>query len=380
MRLGRAGTLNTLGELQKADELLAIVAEHASDAGRPDLRARARIGSARIATKQGRGADALSAIADAETISEELNDLSLQARTGLMAAYVRWWFEEAGDAAVADLRRCLAIAEQLDEPGLLIEVRNKLGTLLYNIGDLAGADEHFTGLIALAGEAGSVRDQARATCQLALVKYHLGALIEAEELSLQASDWLERTGDRFNQLQNLRTLALCAAARSDFELADERLRAAVPLALEVGGALVVEIYRILVDVLISLGRLDDARELAVFAFRSVPEEDAYARAAGLLIEASLRTAEGRADIAIESFAKALQLLEQQGLPLDLGEARLAYGRALRRLGDEVAARTELGRAREGLSKMGALGLVDEIDRELARLAEEAGLAGPLASA
>ena len=66
--------------------------------------------------------------------------------------------------------------------------------------------------------------------------------------------------------------------------------------------------------------------------------------------------------------------------LDLGEARLAYGRALRRLGDDVAARTELERARVDLAGMGARGLVDEIDRELAGIAEGAGMAGPLASA
>jgi tetratricopeptide (TPR) repeat protein len=261
---------------------------------------------------------------------------------------------------------------------LRIEGHRHLGTLLYNVGDLVGAEEHFVGLITLAGEAGSVRDQARATCHLGLVKYHLGETSEAERLALQAFEWQERTGDTFYQLQNLRTLALCALARADLALADERLRAAVPLALEIGGAQVVEIYRILVNVLIGQDRLDDARELAVFAFQSVPEEDAYARAAGLLIEASLRTAEGRGEVAVESFTKALDLLEQQGLPLDLGEARLAYGQALRRFGDDARAVVELSRARDDLLQMGASGLVEEIDRELAGLAEGAGRAGPLA--
>ena len=86
------------------------------------------------------------------------------------------------------------------------------------------------------------------------------------------------------------------------------------------------------------------------------------------------TSRGRAS------SKALNLLEQQGLPLDLGEARLAYGRALHRLGDDPGARTELGLAREDLARMGASGLVDEIDRELAQLDEGAGVAGPFASA
>jgi class 3 adenylate cyclase/tetratricopeptide (TPR) repeat protein len=380
LRLGRAGTLNRLGEVQKADELLALVADEAGAADQPVLRARALIQRSGIAAKKGRGADARAHAAEAESIAAASDDRALQVRATYRGAYARWWFAEAGEAALDDLRRGLAIAVELDDAALQIEGHMWLGILLYNVGDLARSEEHFDSLIALAGAAGSLRDQARATFQLGLVKYHLGALDEADSLGLQALDWLDRTGDSFFQLQNLRTLALCASARGDLLLAEERLRTAIPIALEVGGALLVDIYRILIDVLIGQKRLGDARELAVFAFRSVPEEDAYARAAGELIEASLRTAEGRGDIAIRSFTTALELLAQQGLPLDLGEARLAYGRALRQLGDEAGSRTQLVKAREELALAGARGLVDEIDRELAGITEGAGMAGPLASA
>src|SRR5581483_3804887 len=146
---------------------------------------------------------------------------------------------------------------------------------------------------------------------------------ESEHLGLRALEWFERTGDSFYQLQALRIAALCAGARGELSLAEERLRAAVPIALEIGGPLVVEIYRCLVDVLVRRERLADARELALFAFRSMPDGDAYARAAGLLIEATLRTAEGRRDVAEDAFVEALRLLEEQQLPLDLAEARLA---------------------------------------------------------
>jgi class 3 adenylate cyclase/tetratricopeptide (TPR) repeat protein len=381
LRLGRAGTLNTLGELPKANDLLTLVADESIAFGRADLRAKALIDMARIAAKQGRGSDAGRHVAEAEALAADSGDRALVVRAAYRAAYVRWWFEEAGEAAVNDLRRGLAIAEELGDTALQIEVLIFLGTLLYNVGDLAGADEQFGRCIELAGETGSLRDQARATFYLGHVRYYLGEYEEAERLGLQALAWLERTADSFYQLQNLRTLSLSAMARLDLGLAEERLRTAVPLALEIGrGALVVEIYRILVDVLIGQDRLDDARELAAFALRSVPEEDAYARAASLLIEASVRTAEGRGDVAVERFAKALELLEQQGLPLDLGEARLAFGRALHRLGDDEAARIELGRARESLTRAGALALVDAINRELAGIAEGAGVAGPLASA
>ncbi|MGH2935090.1 MAG: AAA family ATPase [Gaiellaceae bacterium] len=380
LRLGRAGTLNTLGELAKADELLTIVADEAVGTGRADLRAKALLGQTRIATKQGRASDARALVSEAETIAADSGDLALQARAGFRAAYVRWWFEQAGEAAVAELHRCLAIADKLEDTPLRIEVLAYLGVVLYNVGDLPGAEERFLQAIELARESGSLRDQARATFHLGLVKYHLGELEDAERLSLQAHDWLERTGQAFYQLQNLRTLAMTASARSELGLAEERLQTAVPLALDIGGgALVTEIYRLLVDVLIGQGRVADARELALFAFRSVPEEDAYARAAALLIEASLRSAGGEGEAAVEKFTQALALLEQQGLPLDLCEARLAYAKALRRTGDESAARAELMQAREDLARMGARGLVGEIDRELAGMPDGAGVAGPSGS-
>src|SRR5262249_14963995 len=149
----------------------------------------------------------------------------------------------------------------------------------------------FEALTRLAATSGSLRDEARATFYLGRVEYHLGELADSERLGLQAADWFDRTGDRFYQLLNLRSLALCAFVRSDLALAEERLHAALVLALEIGGTLVIEIYRLLVAVLIARGRLDDARDIALLAFRSVPEEDAWARAAALLIEASVRTAD-----------------------------------------------------------------------------------------
>jgi class 3 adenylate cyclase/tetratricopeptide (TPR) repeat protein len=365
VRLGRAGTLDMLGELQRADELLVQVAHGATGSGRADLRARAAIGRANIAAKRGQAAEARAHAAEAESIARGSGNRSLEVPAVYIAAYARSWFEDVGDAPVEDLRRGLVLAEELGDKELRSRGHEKLGVLLYNLGDLRGAQEQFERYSVLSSELGSLRDQARVTFQLGLVKYHQGELAEAERLGLQALDWLDRTGDSFWALQNLRALALCAVARSDLGLAEERLRQAIPLALDVGGAVVVETYRRLVEVLIGQDRLDDARELAAFAWRRLPEEDVYARAAGLLIKASLATAEDKALEADEHFAEALALLEQAQLPLDLGEARVAYGRALRRLGEDDRGKTELLHARDDLARMGARGLVDQIEHELA---------------
>jgi len=378
-RLGRAGTLDMLGELQRADELLVQVADGGTEIGRADLRAKALILRANIAAKRGQAAEARAHAAEAELIARKSSDRSLEVRAIYIAAYVRSWFEDAGEGPVGDLRRGLTLAEELGDEELRSRGHEKLGVLLYNLGDLEGAEDQFQRYAALSSELGSLRHQARVTFQLGLLKYYQGELEEADRLGNQALDWLDRTGDSFWALQNLRTLALCAVARSDMTLAEERLRQAVPLALAIGGAQVVETFRRLVEVLLGQDRLDDARELAAFAWRDLPEEDSYAHAAGLLMDGHVRTAEGQNAVACECFVQALRLLEEQRLPLDLAEARLAFGRALRRFGDKAAAEGQLVLAQEELARMGARGLLAETDRELVELREGPVSPAPLAS-
>ena len=115
--------------------------------------------------------------------------------------------------------------------------------------------------------------------------------------------------------------------------------------------------------------MDEASELLEFAGRNVPGEDAYARAALRLAEASVAAAEGRRATASAAVDEALRLLEEQQLRTDLGEARIAYARALHRFGHTAEAEAQLERARETFAEMEAEALVAEIDLELRELGE-----------
>ena len=214
---------------------------------------------------------------------------------------------------------------------------------------------------------------------LGLYRYYLGDIDEAERIALQALEWLERTCDTYLQVQNLRELARYGLARGDADSAERRLREALPLALELGGWLVIEIYRFLVEALVRQGRLDDAHELLAFAARNVPEEDAYARAALCVAEAIVASAGHNEAAAATSFAEALRLLEDQQLWTDIGETRILLARAMRSFGDLAGARTELERARALFARMEARTLVEEIDRELEGMAEGPPAAAPSAA-
>ena len=190
---------------------------------------------------------------------------------------------------------------------------------------------------------GSRKSEAEATSWLGVVKFSRGEHEEAERLGLQARDWLDRTRDSYFQVQNLvRPGRLRARARR--RGAGERgCGRRVPIALEIGGWVVVETYRFLVEALLRQGRLEDARELVEFADRNLPEEDAYARAATLLAEGAVGCGGGKRDGRARRLCPALDLLQELNMTVELAQARLAYARALRSVGAVREAAVQLAR-------------------------------------
>jgi class 3 adenylate cyclase/tetratricopeptide (TPR) repeat protein len=379
LRLKRGRTRTALGELRQASDELLDVAEQALALRRSDLRCGALVGLAVIDQAQGSFAQARRRLTEAQSIAVGIDDRVLQIRAGYELGTLSGDFEGDLDGALEELQRALAIAEELDERELRLEGHLRMGTALFNGGELAQAEEHFLRCIALAEQLGSHRDEARSTFMLGATRYYRADIEEAERLALQAHEWLERTCESMYQIQNLRQLAFYALAKGDPRRAEDWLREALPSALEVGGWQVIEIYRYLVEALVAQDRLDDARDLAEFAGRNVSGEDPYVRASVLLAEASIAAAENHRGEATKRFREALRLLEEERSPLVRAEAQIDLARALRRLGDREGARVELQQARETFERMGANGLVGEIDRELSELASGAGIAGPARS-
>jgi tetratricopeptide (TPR) repeat protein len=140
---------------------------------------------------------------------------------------------------------------------------------------------------------------------------------------------------------------------------------------------VTELYRLLTAAMLKQDQLEKAREMAALARSSQPEDDVYATAAVALAEGLMAAAEGERDTVLVRFRTALALLEEQRLVVDLGEARIEFARALRDLGQIDGAIAEFRRAREVFARMDAVGIVAEIDRDLADMSEGARIVGPL---
>ena len=187
-----------------------------------------------------------------------------------------------------------------------------------------------------------------------MVTYHLGDPEEGERLCLQARSGSSEPATRTSRCRTSSSgLAVFALAGGRPDEAEAWLREAVPVALQIGGWVVVEAYRYLVEALVAQDRLDDARELVAFAARNLPEEDAYARSSLLLAEAIVATAAGEPAAASTAFAEALRLIEELDMPLELAERAWRSARSLARFGDTTGARAELERARTIFIRVGA---------------------------
>jgi class 3 adenylate cyclase/tetratricopeptide (TPR) repeat protein len=376
LRLRRADMAMMLGELKEASDELLEVAESAQGLGRTDVESEALLLLGDIDQRQGRISEAHSRLTNAQALANRSEEASLQVKVSFVFATLVGDYEGRPDEAIESLRAAIVTAEKIGDRALVAEGHLRIAALLQSR-DLAAAEPELRRCLEIASELGSHRIEAEATSWLGIVAYYRGQPEEGERLCLQARSWFERTGDTFFQVQNIMAgLAIFALDDGRPEEAEAWLREVLPVALQIGGWVVVFTYFRLVESLIAQGRLDDAQELVAFAARSVPEEDTVARAALLMAEAAVATASSESVAAATAFAEALRLFEEINVPIDLAEVRLALGRSLRTFGDITGARTELSRARSIFVRIGATTRQDAIDRELAELVAGPAPAGP----
>jgi class 3 adenylate cyclase/tetratricopeptide (TPR) repeat protein len=379
LRLQFGRTLALLGELKQAYEELEWTAEAARGAARYDIRCEALVTLANVDQRRGKPSEARAKLEEAEKLAGGVDDLRLRIRIAFSLSALRADFEGDAPGAIAELRRARTLAEEVGETQLSVEGHLRLGYILFNTGDFAASEAELTRCYDLAEELGSRRDQARATFPLGLIKYYRGSLEEAERLGLQARDWLERTAEPYFQIQNFRALGLYSLARDDPEAAEQWFQQAIPIALEEGGRFALEVYRWLTEALVRQGRLTDAMRLVEFATRGAPEEDLSAQAYVNVANALIACERGERDIALEAYSEALRLFADQNVPIELGETRILFARALRRFDEPGEAKAQLELARATFAEMGADGLIAGIAREADEVAGEIGRADPARS-
>ena len=364
LRMRRSRTITALGDWKAGFDQLSEVADAASRLGRKDLVGKSLLGLATIEMIQGRMTEAQTRLEEAGRLALETGDESVAVRTTYELARLSL-MSGSSTNAIEDIEDALLRAEKLGDRGLQIEGHMRLGNHFLNSGELIKAEEQYERCAQLSRQEGTLRYEAGATQFLGLTKFYRGDIEQAERLTIQSSEWFERTASRYLQLQNSRALARFALAREDLTLAEERLAAAISQSEDISGWLVVDLYRFLAETLAWQGRVNEAREAAEQARAHLPsQENLYATAAALMAEAFAAMASGDERRMRECFEEALPMIEKQGYAIDLGDAHIAFGRALAKFEDHAGAAAQLTKAREIFAPMGALGPLLEIDREL----------------
>lgn len=367
LRLKRARILAGLGRFDDCDEQLKTVVADAGELGRADLRCRALITLAEVAVSMGNGSDASQYLDQAEELARETRDPSLRVRASWIRAAVHEFFSADVDAAIDTLQGAIALSEEIDDPELVLTGRMRLGALHYNRGDLTQAKRQFERCLELAREQGGLRHQAWVTAFLGLLHQHCGPREQADESFALACDWFERTNDRYMLIQTLMWRGALALTRDDVGSAIKILREAQRLVSDFGGALAVNVFRLLTEALARQGRVAEAREVADAARSEAPDEDAFAQAAVWVADAFAAHASGDNADARRHFAQALPILEKQGAQVDLADARLGFARLLEAAGDVVSASDQLESARDLYDRAGAQASVAYVDSWMARL-------------
>jgi len=379
LRVRRSDMAMMLGLLQEATNELLEVAEQAAELGRAEIESEALLLLGDIDQRQGRPNDAHRRLLEAERLAGSTDDARLQARVQFVLN--TFLLDYLGDLqqAIENLRAAIATAEKIGDQALVAEGHLRIAAPLMSH-DFAAAEPELRRCLELAEELGSHRIEAEATSWLGIVAYYLGRPSEAEQLCLQARTWFERTGDSYFQVQNVICgLGIFALENGRAEEGETWLREALPVALQIEGWVVLKTYWHLVEALVAQDRVDDAREIAVFAARGVSEEDPHSRAWLSLAEAWVATATDEAATATAAFAEALRLFEELDYSLDVAETRFVLARALRAFGDATGARVELERARSTFVRIGADVRRAAVDAELAELVEGPASAGPSTS-
>jgi class 3 adenylate cyclase/tetratricopeptide (TPR) repeat protein len=371
LRLRRADMAMMLGELTEATSELLEVAADATELGRTDVECEALLLLGDIDQRQGRPTEAEQRLTEAQRLASLVDDAYLRVRVAfVLNTFVADHFGQL-EQVIENFRAAIAIADEIEHHALVGEGHLRVTSQLMSH-DLAAAEAELRRCLKLAEDLGSHRIEAEATSWLGIVAYYRGRPAEGKRLCLQARTWFERTGDSYFQVQNLiNGLAIFALENGRPEEAESWLREALPVALQIGGWVVLKTYWHLVEALVAQDRLDDAREIVAFAARSVPEEELHSRSWLVLAEALVAAAAGESATAAAAFAEALRLLEEIDYAFDVAEGRFALGRALRAFGDVTGAIVELERARATFVRVGAEIRRDAIDRELAELVEGA---------
>ena len=247
----------------------------------------------------------------------------------IVRSYAARW-EGDGQIAEEASQKALAAAQAAGRADLEAQAAIGLAMLHISRYENAQAAPLIERALELAEESGSLIVRADALGARATLLRHQGELDEAERLYEEALAILAESGGAVLRGKLTNQLALAAWAKRDLSRAERLLRDAIRIlsAVQDRGTLC-ESQRMLGEVLLEQGRIDDAERFALASRETVGPEDVASRASTRLSLARVRAAQGRDVEAEKLFRDGLDIVEGAHYPRIAANLRKFYARFLR---------------------------------------------------
>ncbi|MDZ5663369.1 AAA family ATPase [Nocardioides sp. S-58] len=232
------------------------------------------------------------------------------------------------------------------------------------VGDHAGAFADAGEAAELAEHLGYAADASVAVEMLAWQSAARGSHDNATTMLARARELTDRAGTTVHAAHHAITAAFCALCRGDLNEVVTVLEARIDADGGVGASgEPLGVAPLLVEAYLGLGRMDDARSLAV-RFVDVVGPASPALSVALARRCQTLTASDEATADAMAVA-ALAAHAQAGDPFETARTRLLYGGRLRRTGHRIAAREHLASARDAFASMDLTHWLAVAERELA---------------
>lgn len=280
----------------------------------------------RAGAEDNRGAfdDAISTAETAYRMANDLDEpdlvLEAQYRLGEIASK-----RDRPEDARTSLREALAVAERLDDRPRAAKIHLGIASVAYKQDDWQSMREHNVAAVELFEDVGDPHGAALALANLANVDRKQGAYADAREQLQRAIETFEALGDHHSAARNRGNLASIALSQGDLDTAREYYEEALAVFEEVGERREVAIARSgLGEVALKRRRYDRARTVLLQARDAFEDMGIRRGVANMTLDLAIIDAErGDADAARASLTGALETLESLGARGLATNARLA---------------------------------------------------------
>lgn len=309
------------GEYAVAFEWMGRAERVADEADNIEM-ARIHNSTAAVLYRQGKATEALARCQAGLEIAAQLHEAAEMAYGFMLRGTIHTGLGQL-DEAIADYEQSLALSQSLGDLQQLTKADNSLGAVYYYKGDWERAIRHYRQSLEVAEQIGYVDQQATVSNNLGEIYTIQGQLDEAAAAFQSCLSTWRRTGFQVGVALSYWNLAQVSVMRQQWQTALEHLQRSLETLEQLGSRdwLTAEVYRLLAEVHLGLGKLAEAWKFCDQSLEIAISQDLK------LIEGNARRVQGRLhrestnwQEAEQSLLTSLKLAEELGIRHEQGQA------------------------------------------------------------